>query len=480
MSAPRLLASESTAAIILGADDWTEAGLNTAPSFRRSAKGIAQYLVDRGGLGLDASLLIDLFNSREDAGSQLAEIRDTLDRLLRERRDEGRPVTDLLLYYVGHGQTDDQGHLSLLVRRTRRGMEIETSIGAPDLARVLKIAAPQQRRIVFLDCCFSEAAARAFVGMSGSLEQAVAATAAKDLKNGEPNRGTLLMCSSPVGEVSMAPSGETHTLFTGAVLKVLHEGIEGSPAVLSLADLRDGSYARMVLKFGANAPRPVLHQTNATLGDLTRIPAFANRQRNVRAEAPVRAPENGPPSSVPGGYDYANASLTSARGNSGNVNSPSRESGVHRDRLIFGAIAALAIFGAIKFGMITQSSKSGPQASSLLPDSSASQVVAAEPSAPSTGTALSSVSGEASPPSESTRSPPRSPRRVDASDEASKRTLRPADSDISASAAQSAATDAATAAMAAASSATDAASAAATGAMAAASSAATAAMSAAR
>jgi hypothetical protein len=290
---PRLLNPQTTAAVVLGAHEWTAAGLVRAPSFLRSARGIVAYLYNPAGLGLDPDLVIDLFDDTASAGEQLARIRDTLNVLLRERRDEGRPVADVLVYYVGHGHTDDQNHLSLLVRGSRRGMETETGIKAPDLARVLKVSAPQQRRIVVLDCCFSEAAAQSFIGQSGALDQAVAATAAKDLTDDQPQRGTLLLCSSPVGEVSMGPPGTRHTLFTGAVLDVLRQGVEGKPPALSFADLRDAAFHRMVVEFGANAPRPALHAVNQAQGDLSRLPAFPNYALVTTAVAskPVSLPK---------------------------------------------------------------------------------------------------------------------------------------------------------------------------------------------
>jgi hypothetical protein len=272
----RILNPASTAAVVLGAHDWTDAGLGRAPSFLRSARSVVAYLYDPAGLALDPELVHDLFDDTAGAGDQLARMRDTLDVQLRERRDHGRPVTDVLVYYIGHGQTDDQGQLSLLVRRSRRGMETETGIKASDLARALSRAAPQQRRCVIVDCCFSEAAARGFIGMSADLNQTVAATVAKDLRDDQAERGTLLLCSSPVGEVSMGAPNAERTLFTGAVLEVLRLGVEGQPQYLSFADLRDAAFSRMLQTFGANAPRPILHQVNAAKGDLTRAAAFLN------------------------------------------------------------------------------------------------------------------------------------------------------------------------------------------------------------
>jgi hypothetical protein len=242
-------------------------------------------------LALDPELVLDLFDDPTSAGEQLARIRDTLDVQLRERREAGRPITDVLVYYIGHGQQDDDGQLSLLVRKSRRNLETETGIKARDLARTLRLAAPQQRRSVVLDCCFSEAAASAFMGMAGDLNQQVAAIAAKDLADDQPNRGTLVLCSSPKGQISIGPPKAERTLFTGAVLEVLQQGAHGRSQFLSFADLRDAAFERMVVNFGAFAPRPVLHQVNAADGDLTRAPAFPNRYRLPKGTEEARQDE---------------------------------------------------------------------------------------------------------------------------------------------------------------------------------------------
>lgn len=284
-----LLAPHATAAVVLGASDWRQAGLGEAPSFRRSAKGVVAWLYDRGGLGLAPDLVLDLFDSPESAGEQVARIRDTLDAWLRDRRERGAPVADVLVFYVGHGQTDERGVLSLLVRGSRRNLEAETGIKAPDLARALRLGAPQQRRLVVLDCCFSEAAVRDFVGMSGALSQAVATGAGKALAEESPGRGTLLLCSSPAGEASIGAPGAERTLFTGAVLDVLREGVPGAGAALSFAELREAAFDRMILGFGAQAPRPVLHQPDQREGDLTRLGAFPNAASAAEGAAPRAA-----------------------------------------------------------------------------------------------------------------------------------------------------------------------------------------------
>src|SRR4051812_40179825 len=92
---PQLLDPTSTVAVVLGAHDWTAAGLGRAPSFRRSASGIVDYLCGHSGLGLSFEFVLNLFDDPASANEQLARLKDTLDALLKERRNEGRPVADV-------------------------------------------------------------------------------------------------------------------------------------------------------------------------------------------------------------------------------------------------------------------------------------------------------------------------------------------------------------------------------------------------
>lgn len=283
--ARQLLNGDSTSAIILGACDWRRSGLGEAPSFERSADDVYKYLTSEAGLGIERGHILNYFNSDKSASDQIEVLRDDLSKIARSSTGGNACIDDILVYYIGHGICDDAGHLTLLVRRSARGLESETGIKATDLARVLKIAAPQQRRLVILDCCFSESAARSFLGMAADMSQAVGAIAARDLRSELPKRGTMLLCSSPIGEVSYGPPDARRTLFTGAVMEVLSNGDERKANFLSFADLRDAAYDAMLQSFGPNAPRPALHQTTTAAGDLTRVAAFPNPRNGTSSSS---------------------------------------------------------------------------------------------------------------------------------------------------------------------------------------------------
>src|SRR4051794_37123449 len=129
---PRLLDPISTVAIILGAYDWTSPTLARAPSFRRSAGHFQNYLttLPPNGLGLQPDLVLNLFDDPSPAGVQLTRIRNTVRNFIREAKEADQPITDVLIYYIGHGSCHDGLHLHLLVKDSSEGMEEQSSIAA--------------------------------------------------------------------------------------------------------------------------------------------------------------------------------------------------------------------------------------------------------------------------------------------------------------------------------------------------------------
>jgi hypothetical protein len=292
-----LLQSPNTIAVILGASDWTRARLPIALSFRRSAADFELYLLRKSpqGLGLRAELMLNLFDDPSPANTQLIQIGETVGNLVRERLDTESPIRDILIYYVGHGCSEGGRHLHLLVRDSVAGFEEQSSISTFDLAQILRVAAPQQRRLAIFDCCFSEAATQAF-GAMGTIDEAVAATAMKDLapELPTPERGTLLLCSSPRKLISIGLPNAEHTLFTGSFLSVLRDGVPSHRLpMFSFADLKEHIFDRMGRDYD-RPPRPALHQPDQQAGDLTHLAAFPNAAHRRKKTEPKQS-SNGEP-----------------------------------------------------------------------------------------------------------------------------------------------------------------------------------------
>ncbi|MFF3547525.1 caspase family protein [Streptomyces platensis] len=125
----------------------------------------------------------------------------------------------LLVYYAGHGLIDPHDALALAMPHTQPG-RIETSLNYDWLRQIL-LDSRAQRHIVLLDCCYSGLA----LGRM-SAPQGVADHAAVE--------GTFLLAASAETRTALAPVGDTHTAFTGALLDMLRHGIPGGPPLLDL------------------------------------------------------------------------------------------------------------------------------------------------------------------------------------------------------------------------------------------------------
>ena len=234
--------------------------------------------------------VLNLFNSGDNASDQIDQIEEWLEKAI--SRTE-RP-SDLLIYYTGHGgfTRNDQSYF-LAIRRTREGSEGATSIRYVDLASSIKRHAHALRKYLILDCCF---AASAIINTQADLNNVIV----QRLEDELPPSGTAVLCSSAAKFVSIAPPGERHTMFSGALLECLKSGVHGGPPSLTLEDI--GKAARDIIRtrFPSDGVRPEVHVPEQSSGNPARIPLVPNPRwvpsasEDGAAIAPPRLPETSP------------------------------------------------------------------------------------------------------------------------------------------------------------------------------------------
>lgn len=135
------------------------------------------------------------------------------------RRAADAATDTLLVYYAGHGLIDAHDALALAMPHTQPG-RIETSLNYDWLRQIL-LESRAQRHIVLLDCCYSGLALGRMSAPQGLADHAAV-------------EGTFLLAASAETRTALAPVGDTHTAFTGALLDTLRHGIPGGPPLLDL------------------------------------------------------------------------------------------------------------------------------------------------------------------------------------------------------------------------------------------------------
>ncbi|MGW7595218.1 caspase family protein, partial [Streptomyces rubiginosohelvolus] len=135
----------------------------------------------------------------------------------------------LLLYYAGHGLLDRQGRLHLAMPDSDKSAVHSTAFPY-EWVRMRLAESGAARCIVILDCCFS---ARAMGAQSPASSIAALAEA----------EGTYVLAAADERAIALAPPGEVFTAFTGALVRVLTDGIADAPESLDLDTVFQGVQA---------------------------------------------------------------------------------------------------------------------------------------------------------------------------------------------------------------------------------------------
>lgn len=294
---PTLPDPKTTRAIILGAENFPECDKVRAenqrlgrPAFRGSANGFRDYLTSARpkGYGLPDSPdhIKNLFDAEANSTEQLKEIHNFLLQWKNE-------TTDVLVYYVGHGEFDHRkNQYSLLVKATGAGwLRSATSLHPADLVDVLQGVCSAARIYLIVDACFA--------GRAGNTHQS-AEDPTHPLDAVIP-KGMATLCSSGPNDLSHAPESWPKTLFTTALLTVLEDGAEEITERLSFAKVYD-LVGRRISDYHTNSRKefeerrrtdpqakdtqiplvqPHLYCPDQSVGRIDTVPLFPNTRYSV-------------------------------------------------------------------------------------------------------------------------------------------------------------------------------------------------------
>jgi hypothetical protein len=92
-----------------------------------------------------------------------------------------------------------------------------------------------------------------------------------------PKGGTALIAASARSGPAIAPEGESLTMFTGALINTVSNGLAGERRELSFRDIVDAVRARISDIYGSSGVAPEIHAPQQEEGDITFTPFFVNR-----------------------------------------------------------------------------------------------------------------------------------------------------------------------------------------------------------
>ncbi|WP_185932927.1 caspase, EACC1-associated type [Streptomyces sp. WAC 01325] len=251
----RLPDPQRSYAVLIGASAYRSAQLADLPAVRNNLYDLAAVLTDPALGGLPVSRCVVLPDPADAR---------TVYRALRQYAAAAQDT--LLVYFAGHGLTGPRNELYLSLTDTEPE-ELKVSALAFDLIRDVLTDCAADNRVVILDCCFS---GRAIQDMGSSDDTFLGQVGVE---------GTYVLTSAAASAVALAPTGATHTSFTGELLRLLRTGVSGGPDFLTFGEI----YRRLLYSTTTRGlPTPKQRGTGTVhLLALTRNPAAIRPSQTI-------------------------------------------------------------------------------------------------------------------------------------------------------------------------------------------------------
>ncbi|WP_406437594.1 esterase-like activity of phytase family protein [Streptomyces sp. NBC_00631] len=211
---------ERSACVLIGVDDYTH--LDPLRSVRLNLKELRAALTDP-----------DIWGIPDDERKRIRTVANPASpaELVGPIREAAALAEDtLIVYYAGHGLIDRHERQLLLTLPDSVEDQPDTCVRSGDVRRAIRDTGSALRRVLILDCCFSGHVLTEMTDGHGQDVQ-VAVETLRDVE------GSYVMTSAPRDRPSHAPDPKRCTLFTGALVDVMRQGLPDGPEMLGLRDL---------------------------------------------------------------------------------------------------------------------------------------------------------------------------------------------------------------------------------------------------
>ncbi|KAM3090965.1 caspase, EACC1-associated type [Phormidesmis sp. 146-35] len=245
-------------ALLIGVSEY-EPGLNPLPAAVRDVEAM-QEVLRHPEFGMFDEIIL-LKNPR------LLEMRQAIAALFSDRDTDDL----VLLYFSGHGVTDEYGKFFFTNRDTqKRGRLDKATIVEASFVHGLMEACDSERQVIILDCCHSGAFPEDLKArdVGGTI----------DLKQQLGGRGRIVLTSSAATEYSFERDGEDLAIYTRYLVEGIRTGaadLDGDGAV-SVNELHD--YVKAKVKKAAPAMQPERY-------------VFQDGEKILLAKAPISDPK---------------------------------------------------------------------------------------------------------------------------------------------------------------------------------------------
>ncbi|MFF5144180.1 esterase-like activity of phytase family protein [Streptomyces sp. NPDC013157] len=211
---------ERSACVLIGVDDYTH--LDPLRSVKLNLKELRAALTDP-----------DIWGIPDDERKRIRTVANPASpaELVGPIREAAALAEDtLIVYYAGHGLIDRHERQLLLTLPDSVEDQPDTCVRSGDVRRAIRDTGSALRRVLILDCCFSGHVLTEMTDGHGQDVQ-VAVSTLRDVE------GAYVMTSAPRDRPSHAPDPKRCTLFTGALVDVMRQGLPDGPEMLGLRDL---------------------------------------------------------------------------------------------------------------------------------------------------------------------------------------------------------------------------------------------------